>query len=82
MNILLSISNFLLEQTTQEKRLTILYVSLFVVLVGMLVLDAFAMNKFTNKMKDDKPRFMHILLLVILIIAIVALIILFISGRK
>ena len=67
MNLLLI--NFLLEQTQQEKQLTILYVSLFVVVMGMLVIDALAMQKWT-------PKPIHILLMVILAIALVALILL------
>jgi len=65
----LHLITYLLEQTAQEKQLTILYVSLFVVVMGMLVIDALAMQKWT-------PKPIHILLMVILAIALVALILL------
>ena len=66
---LLAAMNFLLEQTQQEKKLTVLYVSLFVIVMGMLVIDALAMQKWT-------PKPVHILLMVILAVALVALILL------
>lgn len=64
-----ALMTFLLEQTAQEKRLTILYITLFVVAMGMLVLDTFAMKKWS-------PKGVNVLLYIILIIAIVALVVL------
>lgn len=47
MNILSII--YCLEQTAQERNLTVLYVCLFLLAMGMLLLDAFAMKKWTPK---------------------------------
>ncbi|MBQ8468295.1 MAG: hypothetical protein IJ542_00895 [Clostridia bacterium] len=63
---------YLLEQTAQEKQLTILYVSLFVLVIGMLVLDSLAMNKWGSKK-------VKILLFVILAVVLVALILLVVT---
>ena len=67
--------NYLLEQTTQEKNLTILYVSLFVVAMGMLVFDTLAMKKWS-------PKGVKSLLWIIFGIALVALIILFAKSKN
>jgi len=67
---------YILEQTAQEKQLTILYVSLFAIVMGLLVIDSLAMNKWgTKKVK--------VLLFVILTIVLVALILLVVTkyGR-
>ena len=64
---------FLLEQTAEEKRLTVLYVSLFVVAIGMLVIDSLAMKQWT-------PKGINVLLYIILIIAFVAMILLITSS--
>ena len=64
---------YLLEQTAEEKRLTVLYVSLFVVAIGMLVLDSLAMKKWT-------PSGVKVLLFIILIVAFVAMILLISSS--
>ena len=71
---LLSVIYFL-EQTTQEKNLTILYVSLFVVLMGMLVFDTLAMKKWT-------PKGVKGLLWVVFTIALIALIIIFTKSKN
>ena len=74
---------YILEQTAQEKQLTILYVSLFALVMGMLVLDSLVMNKWTKK-NDSKSglkgiRPVNLLLFIILIIVIVALILLIVT---
>lgn len=66
---------FLLKQTPQERNLTILYVCLFVLAMGMLVLDSIAMKKWT-------PKSVKGLLFAILIVSVIALIILFVSASK
>lgn len=66
---------YTLAQTAQEKNLTVLYVTLFVIAMGMLVLDTFAMKKWT-------PKAVKGFLWVIFIVALVALIILFVSSKK
>lgn len=75
---------FLLEQTAQEKQLTILYVSLFVIVIGMLVLDMLAQARWTRSTDVQKKGInpVHVLLLVILVVALVALILLVISSRS
>lgn len=72
-NIMLSVINFL-AQTTQERNLTILYVCVFVLVVGMLVFDTFAMKKWS-------PKGVHILLYILLVGAIVALVILLATKK-
>lgn len=64
-----------LAQTAQEKNLTILYVSLFVLAMGLLVLDSIAMKKWTPKATKG-------LLFAILIVALVALVFLLVSANK
>lgn len=64
----------ILAQTTQEKNLTILYVTLFVLAMGMLVFDTLAMKKWT-------PKAVKGLLWVIFVVALVALIILFAKSK-
>lgn len=66
---------FLLAQTAQERTLTILYVSLFVLAMGLLVLDSIVMKKWT-------PKAIKGLLFVILLISLAAIIILFISASR
>lgn len=66
---------YTLEQTAQEKNLTILYVTLFVIAMGMLVLDTLAMKKWT-------PKAVKGFLWVIFVVALVALIILFVSAKR
>lgn len=66
---------YTLAQTAQERNLTMLYVTLFVIAMGMLVLDTLAMKKWT-------PKAVKGLLWVIFIIALVALVILFVSAAK
>lgn len=66
---------FLLAQTAQERTLTILYVSLFVLAMGLLVLDSLVMKKWT-------PKSIKGLLFVILLISLVAVIMLFISASR
>ncbi len=46
MQNLLGMINLLLAQTEQEKRLTILYVSLFVFLMVLLIIDSVAKQKY------------------------------------
>lgn len=72
MNLFLQIS-LLLEQTAQEKKLTILYVALFILAIGMLVIDSITMNKYGTKGSK-------ILLFLILIVAIIALLLLIFTN--
>ncbi len=51
MQNVLGMINFLLAQTAEEKRLTILYVSLFCFLMIMLVIDSVAKKKWTGDSK-------------------------------
>lgn len=71
----LSTFNLLLEQTLQEKNLTLLYVTLFVVAFGMLVLDTLAMKKWT-------PKAVKSFLWVVFCASLVGLIILIVSSNK
>lgn len=73
MNLLSAI--YCLEQTAQEKNLTFLYVTLFVIAMGMLVLDSIAQKKWT-------PKAVKGLLWAIFAIAIVSLIFLMVSSGK
>ncbi len=66
---------FVLAQTAQERTLTILYVSLFVLAMGLLVLDTLVMKKWT-------PKAIKGLLFIILIISFIAVILLFISASR
>ncbi len=74
-NTILSLINFVAAQTQQEKNLTLLYVCLFVLLMGMLVLDTFAMKKWT-------PKGVHILLYVLLLASVIALILLLVYSKN
>lgn len=74
MNNLGAVINFL-AQTAQERNLTILYLCLFVLVIGMLVFDTFAMKKWT-------PKAVHILLYVLLVAALVGLIILVVTAKR
>ena len=65
---------YTLEQTVQEKNLTILYVTLFVIAMGMLVFDTLAMKKWT-------PKAVKGLLWAIFVVALVALIVLFVKSK-
>ena len=73
MNLLNAI--YCLEQTAQEKNLNVLYVTLFVIAMGMIVLDSVAQKKWS-------PKSVKGLLWVIFAIAIFALIFLIVSSRK
>ncbi len=73
MNLLTAL--YILEQTTQEKNLTILYVTLFVIAMGMLVLDTLANKKWT-------PKAVHGFLWFLFIVSLVALVILFVFASK
>lgn len=70
-----SMISFLLEQTVQEKNLTILYVTLFVIAFGMLALDTLAMKKWT-------PKATKALIWIVFCASMVGLIILIVSGNK
>lgn len=70
---MLSVINFL-AQTTQERNLTILYLALFVLVIGMLVFDTLAMKKWS-------PKGVHVLLYALLVGAIVALVILLATKK-
>lgn len=67
--------NICLAQTAQEKTLTILYISLFVVAFGMLVLDTLAKKQWSNK--TMKP-----FIWIVFLLSLVALIVLIISANK
>ena len=66
---------YALEQTAQEKTLTVLYVTLFVIAVGMLVLDTLAMNKWT-------PKAVKGFLWFLFIVSLAGLIILMVSSKR
>ena len=57
---------FLLEQTAQEKKLTVIYIGLFLAFVVFLIVDAYGLKKWTSNKTIFK------IVLVFLIIAIVA----------
>lgn len=73
----LSNIGYLLEQTAQEKNLTVLYVSLFVVALGMLALDTVAMGKWSPKSKAVK-----IFIWIVFCASLVGLILLLVSRNK
>ena len=70
---MLNVINFL-AQTTQERNLTILYVALFVLVIGMLVFDTLAMKKWS-------PKGVHLLLYILLVAAVVALVVLLATNK-
>ena len=66
---------YTLAQTAQEKNLTVVYVTLFVIAMGMLVLDTVAMKKWT-------PKAVKGFLWFIFVVALVALVVLFVSSKR
>lgn len=66
---------YTLEQTAQEKNLTVLYITLFVIAMGMLVFDTLAMKKWT-------PKAVKGFLWVVFVASLVGLIILLASQNR
>lgn len=71
MQNLLEMINLLLAQTEQEKRLTVLYVSLFVFMLTLLVIDSVAKKKWISSKPLKKITW------VLLFIALIALAVLY-----
>lgn len=71
MQNLLGMINLLLAQTEQEKRLTVLYVSLFVFMLTLLVIDSVAKKKWISSKPLKKITW------VLLFIALIALAVLY-----
>lgn len=71
MQNLLGTINLLLAQTEQEKRLTVLYVSLFVFMLTLLVIDSVAKKKWISSKPLKKITW------VLLFIALIALAVLY-----
>ena len=69
-NLLLNLS-LLLAQTEQERKLTVLYVSLFVFLLMMLIIDSRGGQKIMTNKTINK------IVMVLFILAVIALIVLY-----
>lgn len=71
MQNLFGMINLLLTQTEQEKRLTILYVSLFVFVLTLLIIDSVAKKKWISNKPLKKITW------VLLFIGLIALVVLY-----
>ena len=63
---LFNCAQFLLSQTEQEKRLTVVYIGVFLLFLTLLLVDMYAMKKWATNKTINK------IILVLLIIAMVA----------
>lgn len=71
MQNLLGMINLLLAQTEQEKRLTILYVSLFVFLMVLLIIDSVAKQKYIKSKPIKRVTW------ILLFLGLIALVVLY-----